>query len=133
MSCFLARLRHEIEMMVRMFNPKTLQDAYSLAKLQEAVRVGPAMQGFNGVKGVYSKNVGNLDPTAVAKTNFPGHDSGRKEVSKVQNSTGVARKALNLTPKQIEEKRAKNQCFWCVSGVMNGLPLGIDVKIDKLT
>ena len=70
MSCFLVGLRHEIEMMVRMFNPKTLQDAYSLAKLQEAVRVGPVTQGSNGVKGVYSKNVGLLDPTTVAKTNF---------------------------------------------------------------
>ena len=33
LSCFLPGLNHEIEMEVRMFNPKTLQDAYSLAKL----------------------------------------------------------------------------------------------------
>ena len=32
-SCFIAGLRHEIEIMVRMFNPKSLQKAYSLAKL----------------------------------------------------------------------------------------------------
>ena len=32
LSCFLMGLKHEIEMMVRMFNPKTLQDACSLAK-----------------------------------------------------------------------------------------------------
>ena len=33
LGCFLIGLNHEIEMEVRMFNPKTLQDAYSLAKL----------------------------------------------------------------------------------------------------
>ena len=44
-SCFLAGLRHEVEMMVRMFNPRTLQDAYSLAKLQEALRKDPMNQG----------------------------------------------------------------------------------------
>ena len=35
-SCFLAGLKHETQMPVRMFNTKTLYDAYSLAKLQEA-------------------------------------------------------------------------------------------------
>ena len=34
LSCFLAGLKHELEMVVRMFNPKKLQDAYSLARLQ---------------------------------------------------------------------------------------------------
>ena len=81
-SYFLAGLRHEIEMMVRMFNPKTLQDAYSFAKLQEAIRVGSAIQGSNGAKGVYSKNVGILDPTTASKTNFLGLGSGSKEGSK---------------------------------------------------
>ena len=33
LSCFLVGLKHEMEMMVRIFNPKTLQKAYSLAKL----------------------------------------------------------------------------------------------------
>ena len=45
MSCFLAGLKHDMEMMVRLFNPKTLQEAYSLAKLQEAVKSDPTMHG----------------------------------------------------------------------------------------
>ena len=59
-SCFLAGLRHEMEMMVRMFNPKTLQEAYSLAKLQEAVRqdLGGASQG--GGRSLYSKTMANI-------------------------------------------------------------------------
>ena len=45
LSCFLAGLRHEMEMMVRVFHPKTLQEAYSLAKLQEVVKNGPTSHG----------------------------------------------------------------------------------------
>ena len=45
LSCFLARLRHGIEMMVRMFNPKTLQEVYSLAKLQKALKNDPIVHG----------------------------------------------------------------------------------------
>ena len=48
LSCFLAGLKHEVEMLVRMFNPKTLQEAYSLAKLQEALRQRPGGLKFDG-------------------------------------------------------------------------------------
>ena len=56
LNCFLASMNHELKMMVRMFNPKTLQEAYSLAKLQEAIKqdsVG-AIQG--GGRVMYNKN-----------------------------------------------------------------------------
>ncbi|GJV63482.1 putative mitochondrial protein [Tanacetum coccineum] len=36
MSFFMARLQHEIELVVRMFKPKTLAELYSLCKLEEA-------------------------------------------------------------------------------------------------
>ena len=36
-----------------------------------------------------------------------------KEVSKIQNAIGFAKRPLNLTPKQMEEERLKNQCLWC--------------------
>jgi hypothetical protein len=35
LSCFLGGLRDDIRLPVRMFNPKTLNDAYSLAKIQK--------------------------------------------------------------------------------------------------
>ena len=38
LRCFLAGLEHELEMMVKMFNPKTLKKAYSLEKLQDAIK-----------------------------------------------------------------------------------------------
>ena len=56
LSCFLTRLQHEMEMMVRMFNPKTLQKAYSLAKLQEVLKQGPSLPDVVGSKGFYNKN-----------------------------------------------------------------------------
>ena len=59
-NCFLAGMNHELEMMVQMFNPKTLQEAYSLAKLQEAIKqdsVG-AVQG--GGRVMYNKNSTSL-------------------------------------------------------------------------
>ena len=56
LSYFLVGLKHEIEMMVRMSNPKTLQEAYSLAELQESLKNGPSMQGQSTGKGFYSKN-----------------------------------------------------------------------------
>ena len=51
-SCFLAGLKHDIEMAVRMFNPRTLQAAYSLAKLQEALKNDPYTLGIMAGKGL---------------------------------------------------------------------------------
>ena len=43
-NCFLVGLQHEMEKMVRMFSPKALQTAYSLAKLQEAFKSEPSIR-----------------------------------------------------------------------------------------
>ena len=56
MSCFLAGLNHEIELMVHMFNPKTLQKVGSLAKLQEALKNDPSTPSQVHGKGFYNKN-----------------------------------------------------------------------------
>ena len=53
---FLTRLRHEMEMMVRMFHLKPLQEAYSLAKLKETVKNGPTSHGQVGESGIYNMN-----------------------------------------------------------------------------
>ena len=111
LSCFLAGLRHDIEMIVRMFNPRNLQEAYSLAKLQEAVK-----QDFGGIipgggRVGYNKNIVTPGSFQGIKTNAPVavgvQEGGNKGSSTYQ------KKPLNLTSKQIEEKRQKNQCFWC--------------------
>ena len=63
LSYFFVGLKHEIKMMVRMFNPKTLYEAYSLTKLQEIVRNGPIRSNI-GAKRNYNKVLGgSLSPT----------------------------------------------------------------------
>ena len=100
-----------MEMMVRMFNPKTLQEAYSLVKLQEAVKqdLGGANQG--GGRLSYSKAMINTRGFQEAKSGGP-MAMGVQEVVNKGLPTYV-KKPLNLTSKQIEEKRQKNQYFWC--------------------
>ena len=44
LSCFLTGLKHELEVVVRMFNLKNLQDAFALAKLQDSLKNDPAVQ-----------------------------------------------------------------------------------------
>ena len=112
LSCFLMGLKHEIEMMVRMFNPKTLQDACSLAKLQDALKNDPIVISQGGGKSMYNKVV---DGRVVqnAKVNAPMVNGGNLGINRSQSSTSITKKPLNLTPKQIEERRLKNQCFWC--------------------
>ena len=112
MSYFLAGLKHEIEMMVRMFNPKTLQDACSLAKLQDALKNDPAIISQGGGKSMYNK-MGGGGVIQNAKVNTPMFNGGNLGINRSQSSTSITKKPLNLTPKQIEEKRLKNQCFWC--------------------
>ena len=45
-SCFLSGLNSEIQNTVRMFKPKTLDDAYCLGKLQEATLVSIGNQSW---------------------------------------------------------------------------------------
>ena len=113
LSCFLAGLKHEMEMMVRMFNPKTLQEAYSLAKLQEAARQGPFCGSSGGSKGFYNKNPGGIMMNSFAKNNTPVISNVAVDHRKNVRPMGAEKRSLNLTPKQMEEKRSKNLCFWC--------------------
>ena len=90
-----------------MFYPKTLQEAYSLAKLQEALKQGPS--GSNMGKGIYGKIQGGIVGAQMVRT----MTSGTPELNKNLGTTSFVKKPLNLTPKQIEKKRSKNLCFWC--------------------
>ena len=103
-SYFLAGLRHEMEMMVRMFNPGTLQDAYSLAKLQEALRKDPVNQGQRRGKWGYNKNQVCSNSFPVTKSNLFVSNSGNMGLNKANTIPVIAKKPLNLTPKQMEEK-----------------------------
>ena len=95
-------------MLVRMFNPKTLQEAYFLAKLQEALRQWPGGPSLMGGKGVFNKNSGVITGAHTGRSVFM-LTSG--EVNKNVEPSGVVKRPLSLTPRQMEEKRSKNLCF----------------------
>ena len=98
---------------MRMFNPKKLQDAYSLAKLQDALKNDPSKPGYMPRKEMANR-LGEVQNVGAAFKNFSPsvtHSNGLS--SKGTSLSTVPRRTLNLTPKQLEEKRQKNQCFWC--------------------
>ena len=108
LRCFLAGLEHELKMMVTMFNPKTLKEAYSLAKLQDAVKSDLARHGQG--KGFFNKNQDSSASLQVQKNNLSLSNSVNMGVKIMENNLAFVKNPLNLTPKQREEKRLKNQC-----------------------
>ena len=112
LRCFLAGLEHELKMMVTMFNPKTLKEAYSLAKLQDAVKSDLAGHGQG--KGFFNKNQDSSASLQVEKTNLSLSNSVNMGVNIRENNPAFVKDPLNLTPKQREERRLKNQCCWWV-------------------
>ncbi|XP_071725748.1 uncharacterized protein [Rutidosis leptorrhynchoides] len=121
-SWYLAGLQKEIEMPVRMFNPKSLEDAMSLARMQnEAITIikkrhTPILStpknngsGYNSkpsyTNSSYTKHTYAPATTApLTITNTP-HNPVR--------TSGQVNGRRQLTQKEIEEKRAKNLCFYC--------------------
>ena len=109
LSCFLAGLKHEMEVMVRMFNPKSLQEAYSLAKLQDSLKQVNQVGG----KGLYSRPQVSNDLPSFGRNIQSQAGNVKEEGSKNTNQIWGGKRPLSLTPKQMEEKRLKNLCFWC--------------------
>ncbi|GJX58361.1 retrotransposon-related protein [Tanacetum coccineum] len=114
-SLFVGGLKDEISMPIRMFKLTTLADAFSMARMQEATnnamkpRYNPSSSNFkfNNVGGGYKGN-GLIPKPTTTPLALP---------APAQNSNGARvpntlfRK--QLTQKELEEKRAKNQCFYC--------------------
>ncbi|GJX25127.1 retrotransposable element Tf2 [Tanacetum coccineum] len=109
-SFFLAGLSSEIELVVRMFKPSTLAKVYRLHKLDEAK-----------VNAIKQRPKQPILPTPRYQNQFP--NTGPKPMAlsapnanwrtKPVNSSSFAPLRKQLTQKELEEKRAKNQCFYC--------------------
>ena len=95
-----------MEVMVRMFNPRTLQAAYSLAKLQDSLKNGPVAVGQMQGRGMGNKISGFQGKTVtkaiVLVTNIQEESTFKSNVGSATN-----RRPLSLTPKQLEEKKLK--------------------------
>ena len=109
-SLFLRAVKPEIGYPLRLLRPKNLPEAYLLARIQEeAVSVGQS-SNYRHNKPTYSYN--------TTKTT----DSGLKAItngsvsSSVLPTPALKPKPLasrRLSPKEIEEKRMKGECFGC--------------------
>ena len=82
-----------------------------MAKLQEALKNESSSGSQGHLKGALYKNQGAVNP--ITRPNLPVNHVEGLGANRLLNQNVGTRKPLNLTPKQMEEKRLKNQCFWC--------------------
>ena len=105
LSWFLARLKHEMEMMVMMFSPKILQVVYSLAKHQEALKINPST-----IRSLTKRSLSNKFQVGQGfglsfKSNAIASTSSSGPVNRCNSLSAATKKPLNLTPKKAERKK----------------------------
>ncbi|PKI34771.1 hypothetical protein CRG98_044838, partial [Punica granatum] len=132
LSHFLGGLRTEIQLPIRMFHPTTLAQAYSLAKLQESTYLAlhkpdspvPKLQNiFSSNNYIPSQNTLSNTSKSIPHTHHkPVPATNNKGNGLLPLPSPVLPRNLpfphsrphkTLTQKELEEKRAKNLCFWC--------------------
>ncbi|GJZ62090.1 gypsy/ty3 retroelement polyprotein [Tanacetum coccineum] len=122
-SMYIAGLPATIEMDVRMFKPRSLEDAFSLSSLQETT-LALVKQRYNLILSTPrtttntfvnrnvtypAKNTSTLDlPAPISQT-----------VTK-SNAVFGSRPRKILSQKKYNEKRSKNQCFYCDQNYIPG-------------
>nr|KYP48389.1 Retrotransposable element Tf2 [Cajanus cajan] len=102
LSCFLGGLKHDIQMVVRMFQPTTVSKAFKLARLYEAANVPQALNfvSSRSQKGVLGSRPVIADKFGSLKL---GSDKSKDKV----------RPGKSLTPAYMNERRAKGLCYFC--------------------
>jgi len=111
-------------LIVRMFKPSSLHEAYCLAKLQETTLASMArrkpilekppyaIRSYNPHKGTAGNSLSTSFQKYPVRHNAAGTQvSARSAVSSTGSVTSKPRKIL--TPKEIDEKRANSMCFFC--------------------
>jgi hypothetical protein len=132
LSCFLGGLKDEIRLPVQMFNPKSLVDAYSLARIQEEC----LSNLVRGVRSPWRSTPFNHSPRSMSSELPLGNDKGifPRATSMGQprsNSQAPVRHGFNpnkgsqpnqalvpvqkITQAQMEERRRRGLCYSCDS------------------
>lgn len=93
LSCYLGGLEDDVQLAVRMFSPKSVQQALCLAKLQEAAQKAKKQK---------------VQPRPPL---LPTPATRAQPVAPAVNVQNPNRRTL--TPAEFNDKRAKNLCFWC--------------------
>ncbi|XP_059456434.1 uncharacterized protein LOC132186472 [Corylus avellana] len=126
LSMFLGGLRDDIRLPVRMFNPKTLNDAYALARIQEEClatnsRSGKPVwrnQGVGNESSYAANKGGNSVGNRVQFYNAPrqnhGGFGGTNQTKGFINDTPKAIVPVQkISPTQMDERRKKGLCYSC--------------------
>ncbi|GKD03897.1 DEAD-box ATP-dependent RNA helicase 41 [Tanacetum coccineum] len=106
-SLFIGGLKKEVSMPIRMFKITNLTDVYAMAKMQEATNAV--------LKPRYNSSLLSTPkfvPNSVNKSvNAPLKSATMNGGNQIVSRNGGNR-LYRLTRKELEEKRAKNQCFY---------------------
>ncbi|GAV63614.1 gag-asp_proteas domain-containing protein [Cephalotus follicularis] len=133
-SLFLGGLRPEIQLPLRLFNPQTLQIAYSMAKLQESIctnatttnRMASKPSWTSPQKPTYSPPFKSIINTAYSTPNNPQFNSSIFPLPHpstklpINNTKTPFKNTKPLPSKYMEERRMKNLCFWCDEKFIQG-------------
>ncbi|KAF5462657.1 hypothetical protein F2P56_018645 [Juglans regia] len=117
LSCFLSGLKDEIRLPVRMFGPKNLLTAYSLAKIQEE-HVGLVRKGVRGLGYDHDPGILKTPPHSSSSLHnnlkAPQHPS-----SSFHNHPNSQQRAIvpvhKIKPQQMKDQRDKGLCYYCDS------------------
>ncbi|KAK9715846.1 hypothetical protein RND81_06G193500 [Saponaria officinalis] len=122
LSCFLSGLDEKISVMVRMLKPQTIQEAFGLAKLQEAaLNLHPKptfKQPFHTSKSPIFAIKTPIFPTKTQNTH-PQNTPPRPNFTNPYNPTKQTYPTtsnspkLRLTSAEVVERRNKGLCFTC--------------------
>lgn len=109
LSCYLGGLEDDIQLSVRMFAPKSIQEACNLAKLQEAVIKNKTHKHTTKPGLLPTPTKTQLNPVRSAP--FNPNQSTYNLTRKTPTQPNSNRRTL--TAAEFNDKRAKGLCFWC--------------------
>ncbi|GKA67378.1 reverse transcriptase, partial [Tanacetum coccineum] len=108
-SMFIGGLKPEVGTPIRMFQANNLSESYQLARMQEATNTILKPRYNTPLLPTPKQSTTTFASKAVTtpvKSNLVGQSSGYV-------TRNVVHKPYKLTQKELEEKRAKGQCFYC--------------------
>lgn len=103
LSCFLGGLKHEVQMLVRMFQPQSVRKAFSLAKMYEATYHDDTPATSVNRK---AKILGTQKPLLANKPSSNANEPSEADKTKF-------RPLRRLTPAYMNEQRAQGLCYFC--------------------
>ncbi|XP_022008416.1 uncharacterized protein LOC110907795 [Helianthus annuus] len=118
-SLYIKALKPDIRGPVKMFRPRTLHEVYRLAKTQalnnETLEDKFAPGKWSGGAAKNNSNVKITPPTNAAKMPILPTPNRASTVN-----SRPANNQCRLTSKELEQKRAKGECFWCTEKFVPG-------------